>query len=66
MPVENVTVHWAESLSPFVTVAKLRLPQQDIGGDDNVEIAANVLMPQSFAGQPPTGGRGRAGFSRRE
>jgi hypothetical protein len=37
MPVENVTVHWAESLSPFVTVAKLRLPQQDIGGDDNLE-----------------------------
>jgi hypothetical protein len=37
MPVEDVTVRWAESLSPFVTVAKLRLPQQDIGGDDNLE-----------------------------
>jgi hypothetical protein len=37
MPIENVTVRWAESLSPFVTVAKLRLPQQDIGGDDNLE-----------------------------
>jgi hypothetical protein len=24
-------------LSPFVTVAKLRLPQQDIGGEDNFE-----------------------------
>jgi hypothetical protein len=37
MPVEDVTVRWAEALSPFVTVAKLRLPQQDIGSDDNLE-----------------------------
>jgi hypothetical protein len=37
MPVEDVTVPWPEALSPFVTVAKLRLPQQDIGGDDNLE-----------------------------
>jgi hypothetical protein len=37
MPVEDVTVGWSETLSPFVTVAKLRLPQQDIGGDDNLE-----------------------------
>ena len=37
MPVEKTTVRWPESLSPYVTVAKLRLPQQDIGGDDNFE-----------------------------
>ena len=37
MPVEDVTVRWSETLSPFVTVAKLRLPRQDIGGDDNFE-----------------------------
>jgi hypothetical protein len=37
MPVEDVTVEWPETLSPFVTVAKLRLPQQDIGGDENLE-----------------------------
>jgi hypothetical protein len=37
MPVEKTTVVWSESLSPFVTVAKLRLPQQDIGGEDNFE-----------------------------
>jgi hypothetical protein len=36
MPVEKPTVVWPEALSPFVTVAKLRLPQQDIGGDDNL------------------------------
>src|SRR5262249_10066108 len=37
MPVEKTTVLWPESLSPFVTVAKLRLPQQDIGGEGNFE-----------------------------
>ena len=37
MPVEKTTVLWPESLSPYVTVAKLRLPQQDIGGEDNFE-----------------------------
>lgn len=37
MPVEDVTVEWPETLSPFVTVAKLRIPQQDISGDENLE-----------------------------
>jgi len=37
MPVEKTTVVWPENLSPYVTVAKLRLPQQDIGGEDNFE-----------------------------
>jgi hypothetical protein len=37
MPVEDVTVEWPEQLSPFVTVAKLRFPQQDISDDDNLE-----------------------------
>ncbi|MFG1959863.1 catalase family protein [Nonomuraea sp. NPDC049028] len=30
MPVKDLTVEWPEQLSPFVTVAKLRFPQQDI------------------------------------
>lgn len=37
MPVEDLTVEWSEQLSPFVTVAKVRLPQQDISGEDNLE-----------------------------
>jgi hypothetical protein len=36
-PVEDLTVEWPEQLSPYVTVAKLRLPQQDISGEDNLE-----------------------------
>ncbi|MEW1774610.1 hypothetical protein [Streptomyces sp. NPDC086777] len=30
MPVDDLTVEWPEKLSPSVTVARLRLPQQDI------------------------------------
>jgi hypothetical protein len=37
MPVQDVTVEWPESVSPPVTVAKLRIPRQDISGDDNLE-----------------------------
>jgi hypothetical protein len=37
MPVEDVTVEWPEQLSPFVTVAKLRLPQHDISDDTNLD-----------------------------
>jgi hypothetical protein len=37
MPVEDATVEWPEPLSPFVTVAKLRIPQQDISDRDNLE-----------------------------
>ncbi|MEV1026616.1 catalase family protein [Streptomyces sp. NPDC050264] len=37
MPVEDTTVEWPEQLSPFVTVARLRLQRQDISGQDNLE-----------------------------
>ena len=38
MPVEDVTVEWPEALSPLVTVAKIRVPQQDISGEENLEL----------------------------
>jgi hypothetical protein len=38
MPVEEPSELWPEALLPFVTVAKLRLPQQDIGGDENLAL----------------------------
>ena len=37
MPVNDVTVEWPEQLSPFVTVARVHLPRQDISGPDNFE-----------------------------
>jgi hypothetical protein len=37
MPVNDATVEWPEKLSPFVTVGRVHLPQQDISGPENFE-----------------------------
>jgi hypothetical protein len=37
MPVNDATVEWPEKLSPFVTVARVHLPRQDISGPENFE-----------------------------
>ncbi|MGC5008666.1 catalase family protein [Streptomyces sp. DT203] len=37
MPTEDLTVEWSEELSPFLTVARLHLPQQDISTEENLE-----------------------------
>jgi hypothetical protein len=44
MPVEEPSELWSEELSPFVTVATLRLPQQDIGGDENLALQDATSM----------------------
>jgi hypothetical protein len=37
MPVNDLTVEWPEKLSPFVTVARVHVPRQDISGPENAE-----------------------------
>ena len=37
MPINDVTVEWPEALSPFVTVARVHLPRQDVSGPENFE-----------------------------
>jgi hypothetical protein len=39
MPVENTSIPWSERLSPFVTVARLTLPAQDVSAPDNLQRA---------------------------
>ncbi|MGW0778176.1 catalase family protein [Streptomyces sp. NPDC002835] len=39
MPVDNTSVQWPERLSPWVTVARIDLPRQDIGGEENLTAA---------------------------
>src|SRR6187549_2720821 len=34
---DDVTVEWPEALSPYVSVARLHIPRQDISGPDNAE-----------------------------
>jgi len=42
MPVEDLTIRWSEQLAPFVTVAKLTIPKQDISGEDNLKIMEHL------------------------
>ncbi|WP_372411655.1 catalase family protein [Streptomyces luteireticuli] len=44
MPIDDLTVEWPEDLSPFVTVARLRFPRQDIGGDGNLAAADGISI----------------------
>jgi hypothetical protein len=37
MPVNDATIEWPEKLSPFVTVARVHLPRQDISRPENVD-----------------------------
>jgi hypothetical protein len=37
MPINDVTVEWPEELSPYVSVARLHIPGQDISGPENAE-----------------------------
>jgi hypothetical protein len=39
MPIEDATVKWPERLSPYVTVARLRLPQQQFATDGRLAFA---------------------------
>ena len=53
MPVEDLTVEWPESVSPFVTVAKVRSPQQDISGDDvQAAMDATSITPRRATEEP--------------
>ncbi len=42
MPVEELTEEWKEEDSPFVTVAKLYIPQQEVPEDGNFHIMENL------------------------
>ncbi len=62
MPVEEPSELWPEELSPFVTVATLRLPRQDIGGDENLALqdAASFTPWRCTAEHRPLGNIMRA------
>jgi hypothetical protein len=42
MPIENASVEWPERLSPFVPVAKLRLPAQSFDSPEQLAFADNL------------------------
>jgi hypothetical protein len=62
MPIEDATVHWPEKLSPYVTVATLRLPRQRFDSDAQLAFADN-LSYNPWHGLPehrPLGNQNRA------
>lgn len=42
MPINELTLRWSEDLSPFVTVAKIKIPKQDISHEDNLQKAESL------------------------
>jgi len=57
MPVDNTSVEWPEAASPFVTVAHIDIPKQDIGGEENLRIAdgTSITPWRARAGHEPLG-----------
>jgi hypothetical protein len=41
-PIEDASVEWSESVSPFIPVARLEIPAQDVLGDDGKALEAQV------------------------
>src|SRR3954454_6731805 len=62
MPIEDATVHWPEELSPYVTVARLRMPAQRFDSDAQLAFA-DVLRFNPWHSLPehrPLGNSNRA------
>jgi hypothetical protein len=62
MPIENASVHWPEHLSPYVPVARLRLPTQRFDSDEQLAFA-DVLRYNPWHSLPdhkPLGNSNRA------
>lgn len=65
MPIEDATVKWPEELSPYVTVARLRLPAQTFDSDEQLAFA-DVLRYNPWHSLPehrPLGSSNRARYT---
>jgi hypothetical protein len=62
MPIENAAVRWPERLSPYVTVARLRLPAQRFDSPRQLAFAGNLSYNpwHSLAAHRPLGNQNRA------
>jgi hypothetical protein len=59
MPIEDPTVEWEESESPFVTVARISIPRQKVIQDEACEVLSFTPW-HSLAEHRPLGGISRA------
>jgi hypothetical protein len=65
MPIENATVKWPERLSPYMTVARLRLPRQYFASDEQMAFADALRFNpwHSLPEHRPLGSSNRARLS---
>jgi hypothetical protein len=64
MPIENASVHWPESLSPYVPVARVRLPSQRFDSDAQLAFA-DVLRFNPWHSRPEHRPLGNSNRTRR-
>ncbi|GAC1394230.1 MAG: catalase family protein [Ktedonobacteraceae bacterium] len=62
MPIENASVEWPEKLSPFIPVARLRLPVQKFTSQNQLDFAENLSYNpwHCIAEHRPLGNQSRA------
>jgi hypothetical protein len=62
MPIEDASVEWPERLSPFIPVARLRLPVQEFDSAQQLAFAGNLSFNpwHSIADHRPLGNQNRA------
>jgi hypothetical protein len=62
MPIENASVEWPERLSPFVPVAKIRIPQQSFTSPEQLAFARRLSFNpwHSIPEHRPLGNQNRA------
>ncbi|MCC6274969.1 MAG: catalase family protein [Leptospiraceae bacterium] len=61
MPIEDSTVEWDESMSPFAKIATLRIPKQKFDSEKQMEFCENLSFTpwHSLAEHKPIGGMNR-------
>lgn len=61
MPIEDATVEWEESVSPFLRVAQIQIPAQSFESDEQMEFCENLAFNpwRSLTEHRPLGGLNR-------
>jgi len=64
MPIEDASIEWPERLSPFVPVAKIRIPKQEFTSPAQVKFARELSFNpwHCIAAHRPLGNQNRARF----
>lgn len=64
MPIEDATVKWPERLSPYIPVAKIKIPSQTFDSDEQINFASRLRYNpwHSLEAHKPLGNQNRARY----